>query len=231
MSSSENEETRAGREAANDAADRTVRGQRCARCVEQRRERLRGTECAAANDAAGRVEQCRGAELSGAKSTRLPDGRPPRRSGDGWTYGSDGKKHWGFGGAAGLMLVDPERGVLMQHRALWSVEGGTWGFPGGARDMGESAIDAAIRESWEEAGVPDQDGSGIEILDTHVLDLDTWSYTTVIAKTLRRFEAVINDPESIQLTWVPLDELTDYPLHPGVAAALPTLLDLLRPHL
>ena len=99
-----------------------------------------------------------------AKSTRLPDGRPPRRSGDGWTYGSDGKKHWGLNGAAGLMLVDPERGVLMQHRALWSVEGGTWGFPGGARDMGESAVEAAIRESWEEAGVPEQDGSGIEIL-------------------------------------------------------------------
>ena len=59
--------------------------------------------------------------------------------------------------------------------------------------MGESAVEAAIRESWEEAGVPDQDGSGIEILETHVLDLDTWSYTTVIAKTLRRFDAVIND--------------------------------------
>lgn len=166
-----------------------------------------------------------------AKSTRLPAGRPPRRSGDGWTYGSDGKKHWGLNGAAGLMLVDPERGVLMQHRALWSVEGGTWGFPGGARDMGESAVEAAVRESWEEAGVPDQDGSGIEILETHVLDLDTWSYTTVIAKTLRRFDAVINDPESIQLAWVPLDELDDFELHPGVAAALPTLLELLRPHL
>lgn len=166
-----------------------------------------------------------------AKSTHLPDGRPPRRSGDGWTYGSDGKKHWGLNGAAGLMLVDPERGVLMQHRALWSVEGGTWGFPGGARDIGESAVEAAVRESWEEAGVPDHDGSGIEILETHILDLDTWSYTTVIAKTLRRFDAVVNDPESIQLSWVPLHELNDYELHPGVASALPTLLELLRPHL
>ena len=86
-------------------------------------------------------------------------------------------------------------------------------------------------KSWEEAGVPEQDGSGIEILETHVLDLDTWSYTTVIAKTLRRFDAVINDPESIQLSWVPLDELDDYKLHPGVASALPTLMELLRLHL
>ncbi|MEW1987888.1 hypothetical protein [Brevibacterium casei] len=60
-----------------------------------------------------------------ARSRHLPDSLPPRRSGDGWTLGSDGERHWGLNGAAGLMLVDPERGVLMQHRALWSVAGGT----------------------------------------------------------------------------------------------------------
>lgn len=166
-----------------------------------------------------------------ANSTRLPAGRPPRRSGDGWTWGSDGRKHWGLNGAAGLMLLDPEQGILMQHRALWSVEGGTWGFPGGARDLGESAIDAAIRESWEEAGVPDPDGEGIEILETHVLDLGDWSYTTVIARTLRHFDPVINDPESIQLSWVPIESLDDYELHSGVASALPRLLEMLCPHL
>src|SRR5699024_4631604 len=108
MSSSENEETRAGREAANSAVGSAANdsAERNAR---------------AANDAAGRVEDSAAERNSqAAKSTRLPDGRPPRRSGDGWTYGSDGKKHWGLGGAAGLMLLDPERGVLMQHRALWS---------------------------------------------------------------------------------------------------------------
>ncbi|WCE39236.1 NUDIX domain-containing protein [Brevibacterium sp. BDJS002] len=119
----------------------------------------------------------------------------------------------------------------MQHRALWSVEGGTWGFPGGARDLGESALDAAVRESWEEAGVPDSDASGIEVLETHVLDLGDWSYTTVIARAVRHFEPVISDPESIELAWVPIDELPDLKLHSGVAASLPELLELLRPHL
>lgn len=168
---------------------------------------------------------------SDPNSADLPHSLPPRRSGDGLTVGSDGQKHWGLNGAAGLMLLDPEQGILMQHRALWSIEGGTWGFPGGARDIGESAIDAAIRESWEEAGVPDPNGHDIEILETHVLDLDTWSYTTVIARTLRHLEPVISDPESIELSWVPIAELDDYNLHPGVASALPTLLELLRPHL
>lgn len=155
---------------------------------------------------------------------------PPRRSGDGWTVASDGQKHWGLNGAAGLMLLDPERGVLLQHRALWSAQGGTWGFPGGARDLGESAIDAAVRESHEEAGVPDEDGSGIRILECHVLDLGTWSYTTVLAVAERELTPVISDPESIELRWVPIDGFGDFDLHPGVADALPELLALLEPH-
>lgn len=172
-----------------------------------------------------------GETVSPAESTHLPESLPPRRSGDGWTVGSDGEKHWGLNGAAGLMLVDPERGVLMQHRALWSVAGGTWGFPGGARDMGEAAVDAAIRESFEEAGVPDPDGEDVDILDCHVLDLGTWSYTTVIAVARHRLDPVISDPESIELRWVPLDQLRDLDLHPGVAASLPELEALLTPHL
>lgn len=182
-------------------------------------------------DGVSRDANAQAMNAQGPNSAYLPDYLPPRRSGDGWTLGSDGLKHWGLNGAAGLMLIDDEQRVLMQHRALWSVEGGTWGFPGGARDIGETATDAAIRESWEEAGVPDQDGGGIEILEIHVLDLGAWSYTTVIAKALRRFEPVINDPESIELAWVPLEKLGDYPLHPGVATALPTLVEMLKPHL
>ncbi|RBP68163.1 ADP-ribose pyrophosphatase YjhB (NUDIX family) [Brevibacterium sanguinis] len=158
--------------------------------------------------------------------------RPPERelrSGDGWVTTGDGRRFWGLEGAAGLMLLDPRRGVLLQHRALWSAQGGTWGFPGGARDIGEDAISAALRESHEEAGVPEA-ASDIEILATHVLDLEVWSYTTVIARTRRPVEAKVNDPESLEVRWVPIDELDDYPLHPGVASALPELLALLNDH-
>ncbi|RAE54207.1 NUDIX hydrolase, partial [Burkholderia multivorans] len=38
-------------------------------------------------------------------------------------------------------------------------------------------------------------------------------------------------PESIELRWVPLGELRDLDLHPGVAASLPELEELLVPHL
>ena len=57
-------------------------------------------------------------------------------------------------GAAGLLLRDRHDGVdrvVLQHRAWWSHQGGTWGIPGGARDSDETAVAAALRESAEEA--------------------------------------------------------------------------------
>ena len=79
-----------------------------------------------------------------------------RGDGDGWVFDS-GARYWGLHGAAGLLLRAPlpdgDMGVLLQHRAVWSDQGGTWGLPGGARDSHESAVDTAIREAGEEAGI------------------------------------------------------------------------------
>lgn len=144
----------------------------------------------------------------------------PRNSGDAWVFGPNGEKYWGVFGAAGLLVHDPERGVLLQHRAVWSHHGGTWGLPGGARHEGESAHDAALREAHEEAGVP---AGSLRILGDSVFDLGFWSYTTVIAEAVIRFDASIEDPESIALSWVTLDRVSELPLHPGFAASWPRL--------
>ena len=79
-----------------------------------------------------------------------------RGDGDGWVRCSAGHRHWGRYGAAGLLLRDRGAGrdrVVLQHRAWWSHQGGTWGVPGGARDSAETAVAAALRETAEEAGV------------------------------------------------------------------------------
>ena len=55
----------------------------------------------------------------------------------------------GTPGAAGL-LVATEGEVLLQLRARWAHQGGTWSIPGGARERGESMVDAALREAREE---------------------------------------------------------------------------------
>lgn len=118
------------------------------------------------------------------------------------------------------MLAHPEAGVLLQLRVGWSHFGGTWGLPGGARKAGETAVEAAIRESDEEASVPPQ---VVRVLGTHVFDIGYWSYTTVLATPSRLFEPVVGDAESVELRWVPFDEISGLPLHPGVAATWPDL--------
>ena len=141
-------------------------------------------------------------------------------SGDAWVEGPDGQRFWGRFGAAGLLVHDLRRGILLQHRADWSHFGGTWGLPGGARHAGESAVDGALREAAEEAAVPPD---AVHVLFESVLDLGFWSYTTVVAQAIRPFEPHMADVESIELRWVAVPEVTGLPLHPGFAASWPQL--------
>ncbi len=153
---------------------------------------------------------------------RRPHG--PRDSGDAWVVAPDGTQYWGRYGAAGLLAIDPRRGVLLQHRVAWSHHGDTWALPGGARHEGESACDGALRESAEEAGVP-ADAVAPRVIS--VFDVGIWSYSTVVADVVHPFEAVISDPESRELAWVPIGEVDAYPLHPGFAASWRELRPLL----
>lgn len=153
---------------------------------------------------------------------RRPHG--PRNPGDTWVVADTGERYWGRFGAAGLLALDPQRGVLLQHRVAWSHFGDTWGLPGGARHAGESARDGALRESTEEAGVPP---GAVRARLISVFDVEVWTYSTVVADVTHPFEPVISDPESRELAWVPVDEVDGYPLHPGFEASWPMLRALL----
>ncbi|TFH70435.1 MULTISPECIES: NUDIX hydrolase [Cellulomonas] len=152
-----------------------------------------------------------------------------RRPGDGWVECACGRRHWGLHGAAGLLLVRRDAtgaatDVVLQHRAPWSDQGGTWGLPGGAREPQETAVDAALREAHEEAGV---DPATVAVRGEHVLTHPDWSYTTVLAEALTPFEPAVTDAESLAVAWVPLAEVPDRPLLPAFADAWPTLLERL----
>lgn len=140
--------------------------------------------------------------------------RYPRGDGDGWARCARGHRHWGVFGAAGLLLWN-ERSVLLQHRALWSHHGGTWGILGGARNSGETAVEAASREAEEEAGLPQGE---FRVGAEHVDDHGGWAYTTVVAHTDWRLRLTALTEETISVAWVPADEVTALPLHPGFAA-------------
>nr|WP_296773068.1 NUDIX hydrolase [Rhodococcus sp. (in: high G+C Gram-positive bacteria)] len=148
-----------------------------------------------------------------------------RGDGDGWVLGDNGTRHWGKHGAAGLLLrapaADGQPTVLLQHRALWSHQGGTWALPGGAKDSHESSVDAAIREADEEAGI----GSArLQVRGEKVTARaeSGWSYTTVVADTESQLSTTING-ESTELRWVPEELVEELPLHPGFAASWPEL--------
>lgn len=153
----------------------------------------------------------------------VPPHLPPphlRDPGDAWAVGPDGTKYWGAFGAAGLLVWHKDAGILLQHRVEWSHHGGTWGIPGGAIRQGEDAITGALREANEEAGVP---GELVTVLFTQVVDLDFWSYTTVVVESSEVFEPVMGDSESEALAWISLDQVESFELHPGFASSWPEL--------
>ncbi|AEV71887.1 ADP-ribose pyrophosphatase [Mycolicibacterium rhodesiae NBB3] len=148
-----------------------------------------------------------------------------RGDGDGWVVSDSGAWFWGRHGAAGLLLRAPHpngsAAVLLQHRAEWSHQGGTWGLPGGARDSHETVEQAAIREAHEEAGLSsDQLTVRTTVITKEVFGDDGahWSYTTVIADAPEQLPTIPNR-ESAELRWVAEDEVADLPLHPGFAAS------------
>src|SRR4051794_41943626 len=81
-----------------------------------------------------------------------------------WARCTHGHAHWGRRGAAGLLLADAGT-VLLQLRARWAHQGGTWSIPGGARERGESAVDAALREAREEMSIR---GADVEVRASYV---------------------------------------------------------------
>lgn len=148
--------------------------------------------------------------------------RVVHHDGDGWIECGCGQRHWGRYGAAGLLLVSPgERPeVVLQHRALWSHHGGTWGIPGGALAGGESAVAGALREAGEEAGIAPEN---LRVRATWLLEHPDWSYTTVVAEVDGPQHPRATDAESLDIAWVPWAEVPGRSLLPAFAASLADL--------
>lgn len=150
-----------------------------------------------------------------------------RGDGDGWVVADTGARFWGRFGAAGLLLRAPlasgQPAVLLQHRAWWSHQGGTWALPGGARDSHESPEEAAIREAAEEAGIaPGAMTIRSSVVTKRIDGPAHWTYTTVIADAAEMLPTAPNH-ESTELRWVPEEDIDGMRLHPGFEAAWPLL--------
>lgn len=149
--------------------------------------------------------------------------------GGGWVTCRHGDRHWGRYGAAGLLLhtadgIDGHR-VLLQLRAGWSHQGGTWGLPGGARDSHETPEQAAVREAGEETGI---DAALIRVDSTVVDDACGWSYVTVLATAADPIAAAAVSGESDEVRWVAEVDVPRLPLHPRLAQMWPLLIEALH---
>lgn len=146
------------------------------------------------------------------------------RDGDGWLDCTCGSRHWGRFGAAGLLLIDPTSpgSVLLQLRAEWSHNGGTWGVPGGARDSHETPVEAALREAAEELGI---DTAEVRVIGEHGEDHGNWRYDTILAKADPTRLALVHNRETTDAAWFTLDDVSAQLLHHAFAAAWPTLRD------
>lgn len=147
-----------------------------------------------------------------------------REDGDGFVVCLGGHRHWGRFGAAGLLLTDPERGVLLQRRAWWTHHGSTWALPGGALRSGETPWQAATREAEEETAIP---AHAVRPIASSVVDHGNWSYTTVLATVRHTVSERVTNAESEELRWVAPEQVVDFPLHKDFAKAWPELHDQL----
>lgn len=152
--------------------------------------------------------------------------------GNGWIRCRCGQPHWGVHGAAGLVLLDghPETRhqlrLLLQLRAEWTHQGGTWGVPGGARDSHEDVVAAALREAHEEAGA---DPDAVRVLgQVPGIDHGDWSYTYVIAVADPDLTVQVRTPESTELRWVSLGRVDALGLHPQLRSDWPLLAASIR---
>lgn len=132
----------------------------------------------------------------------------------GWKVCAHGHAHWGPRGAAGLLLARDGR-VLLQLRARWVHRGGTWALPGGARELGENGVEAALRESEEELGLA---ASAVEVRGSRTAECGGWTYETVLGAAVGS-PSVRDRSESAGHRWVPVEEVDALPLHPAFRTA------------
>jgi 8-oxo-dGTP diphosphatase len=146
-----------------------------------------------------------------------------------YVYCACGQRHWGRHGAAGLLLTDADRtGVLLQRRSALVHHGRTWALMGGAIELGESPLEAALREANEEEGLDLQAVRLVRIFPGIVHP--DWSYTYVLTEAPRPDDPVVTTGggwESDGAPWVDLGDVPALGRHPGLRGDWPSLLEAL----
>jgi 8-oxo-dGTP pyrophosphatase MutT (NUDIX family) len=100
--------------------------------------------------------------------------------------------------AAGILFLSPQGRVLLLQRSQEGDMPGLWALPGGKIEDGETAAQAALRETFEETGY--RAGTAGEEHCRRIRD--DVDYTTFLRKIDDEFLPKLND-EHVAYGWVP----------------------------
>lgn len=122
------------------------------------------------------------------------------------------------------MLTNTEGEVLLARRSEFVHRGGTWAFPGGAVEPGETAAACALREAEEELGL---DPDSVAVTQTVPgVDHGSWHYTYVLGTLSAPKPRLQLNWESDAIVWLTPDKVGDLRLHPDLRTAWPVMRDL-----
>lgn len=117
--------------------------------------------------------------------------------------------------AAGVLIVCQGE-ILFIKRGSGGDHAGEWCIPGGKIDDGETAAEAAVRETNEAAGITVPLDAIAEWTRTVNDDVD---FTTFAGSIKDKPEVVLQEEEADAFEWRPLNDLPS-PLHPGMEMVL-----------
>jgi 8-oxo-dGTP pyrophosphatase MutT (NUDIX family) len=109
---------------------------------------------------------------------------------------------------AGCAVLDGAGRVLLQQRGD---DGGPWGLPGGALELGETIEAAAVRETFEETGLRVRPDAllGVYTGEAHTYANGDVVHTVAVLLTATQVEGELTQDgiETVGLGWFPLDDL------------------------
>lgn len=111
-------------------------------------------------------------------------------------------------GAAGTVIHDPDRGVLMMWRHRFTTDTWAWEIPAGRVDEGESFEEAAIREAVEETGWQPQ---GVRpLICFHPMNgISDQVFNVFLAEAADFVGEPESQHESDRIEWIPVPKILD----------------------
>ena len=110
--------------------------------------------------------------------------------------------------AAGTVIHDPSRGVLLLWRHRFTTDTWGWEVPAGRIDEGETPVQAAAREALEETGWRPGPIEPLVTYHPHNGSSDA-TFHLFVADGATHVGAPTDASESERIEWVPVDRLRD----------------------